>query len=138
VGKGKTWEEAFAEVAKGMFAYMCDIEKVGSENKTKLEVQADDLDALLVEFLNELLFLKDKEETMYGSFEIKIDGDMLTCVATGSPFSDSLGLKTEVKAATYAGLKHWDQDGEKCVQCILDVTNGLQSYRKGEACLGTT
>ncbi len=121
VGKGGTWEEAFAEAAKGMFAYMCDIGKVGNENRTKLEVQANDLDALLVEFLNELLFLKDKEETMYGSFEVKIDGDMLTCVATGSKFSEALGLKTEVKAATYAGLKHWEDGETKCIQCILDV-----------------
>ncbi len=121
MGKGATWEEAFAEAAKGMFAYMCDIEKVGTENKTKLEVQADDIDALLVEFLNELLFLKDKEETMYGAFEVRINGDQLTCVTTGSPFSNELGLKTEVKAATYAGLKHWEDGKTKCIQCILDV-----------------
>jgi len=121
IGKGTSWNEAFAEAAKAMFSVMCDLSKVKPEDKTLVEVEAEDQDALLVEFLNELLYLKDSEELMYSRFDVEIKGNELKCIAWGSPMTTKQGLKTEVKAATYAGLKHWTEKGEKCVQCIVDV-----------------
>lgn len=121
IGKGASWSEAFAEAAKAMFSVMCDLKKVKGEDKTLVEVEAEDQDALLVEFLNELLYLKDSEEMMYSKFDVEIKGKELKCIAWGSPMNAKLGLKTEVKAATYAGLKHWTEKGEKRVQCIVDV-----------------
>jgi len=122
VGSGETWEDAFAEGALAMLGVMAEVETVEAKEEVGIQVSANDRDALFVEFLNEILFLRDAEDLFLSKFEIRIDGNQLAGKGWGEKLDQKKhGVKIEVKAATYSGLKTWEENGQKFVQCVLDV-----------------
>jgi SHS2 domain-containing protein len=126
-GYGDSMDEAFENGAKALFEIMCDSSKVEPRFEIEVSVSADDLEALFVEWLNELLSLKDIEGLMFSKFKVSIRGSGTgTYFLQGTAFGDAIdrekhGLKLEVKAATYAGLDSGEKHGKKFVQCIVDV-----------------
>ena len=122
MASGKTWEEAFSEGAIGMLSLMADVEKVEPKEEVVMEASADDVAALFVEFLNEILFIRDSEEMFLSKFDITIKGGSLAGRAWGEKIDQKKhGVKIEVKAATYSALKAWEGGGKKFVQCVVDV-----------------
>ena len=119
---GATWEEAFEDGAIGMLSVMADEKTVEAKDEMIIEVSANDMAALFVEFLNELLYIRDAEEMFVSKFEIKIKENVLIGKICGEKINqEKHRVKIEVKAATYSGLKVWEKDGKKFVQCVLDV-----------------
>ncbi|MER3398777.1 MAG: hypothetical protein C4316_09685 [Chloroflexota bacterium] len=125
---GRDLAEAFAEAARGMFAVMYETGPVGETLVREVEVSAPDPEALLVEWLNSLLYLATVDHAVFGRFEVNIEPPKdgaewrLRATAYGEPVDParhSFGL--EVKAATYHGLKVQSLDGRAEVQVILDV-----------------
>jgi len=125
-GIGDSKEEAFGECAKAMFSVMADLEKVEAKECREVKAEANDLEALLVEFLNELLYLKDVNEELYSRFEVKIkeveDKMTLEGNACGEGIdAEKHGVRTEVKAASYHQLKVEEKEGNWVAQCVVDV-----------------
>jgi len=124
-GYGDTIEEAFENGAKAMFSIMVDLKKVNSQKNVKIKCEAPDIEALFVEWLNELLTKKDIEEMSFSRFKVKINkNDLYTLKGTGSGerFDQKKHkAKIEVKAATYSGLKIGKKDEKIFIQCIVDV-----------------
>ena len=85
--KGKSLEEAFKEGAKGLYNIMVDIDKVDKKEKLEFEISAEDLEELLYNFLNELLFYTDVDNLVFSDFDIKIEREdnsyRLRCTAYG-------------------------------------------------------
>jgi len=125
-GFGDTVEEAFENAAKALFEIMCDTSKVKQSHQVPIKVSAKDMEPLFIEWLNELLAVKDVEEMMFSGFSVKIrkgkEGFSLEGKALGEGIDQAKhSLKLEAKAATYAGLKSGERDGKKFFQCIVDV-----------------
>jgi len=121
---GKTREQAFEEGAVAMFNVMVDVKKVEPKKKIEISVGADSLDSLFVEWLNALLAQKDIKEMFFSEFKVEIkEGDnfQLKGEALGDEFKESQNFKTEVKAATYSGLKYKRVFNEHHLQCVLDI-----------------
>jgi len=121
---GKTREQAFEEGAAAMFNVMVDVKKVEPRKKVEISAAADTLDSLFVEWLNALLAQKDINEMAFSKFKVEIkDGKnfQLSGEAWGDEFKESQNFKTEVKAATYSGLKYKEVFGEYHLQCVLDI-----------------
>ncbi len=121
---GKTREQAFEEGAVAMFNVMVDVEKVEPKKKIEISVGAETLDSLFVEWLNALLAQKDIKEMVFSKFKVEIkEGGIfqLSGEAWGDEFKIEQNFKTEVKAATYSGLKYKQVFGEHHLQCILDI-----------------
>jgi len=119
---GKTWEEAFSEGAAAMLSIMAEPSKVAAKEEIRIQVNAGDKAALFVEFLNEILFIRDAKGLLLKKFDVTIKGNALAGKAFGEKLDQKKhGTKIEVKAATYAGLKAWEEKGVKHVQCVLDV-----------------
>ena len=118
-------EEAFEEGAKAMFNTMVDIARVEPKRKMEVRASADSVDSLFVEFLNSLLSKADREGMMFSRFRVKIEKGKaykLTAFAWGEALdAEKHRAKTEVKAATYSGLKCWKDTGGHHVQCVLDL-----------------
>lgn len=125
-GIGKTIEEAFCEAAKAMFSVMVELQDVRAVGEVKLKMKAESLEELFVSWLNELLSAAALEKSLFADFSAKIkeiDGRFLL---EGSAFGEAIDgkrhrLKTEVKGATYSGLKITEKKGNCTVQCVLDV-----------------
>jgi len=124
-GYGNTIEEAFENGAKAMFSIMIDLETVESEKNGEIKCEAPDIEALFVEWLNELLTKKDIEEMSFSRFKVKIYKDdiyKLEGTASGEKFDQKKHkAKLEVKGATYSGLKIGKKDEKIFIQCIVDV-----------------
>jgi len=120
-----TLEEAFEEGARAMFNTMVDITKVESRKKVEILASADSVESLFVDFLNKLLTKADTEGMVFSRFRVMITHKKtytLTAYAWGEPLDQMRhDIKTEVKAATYSGLKCWNDTGGHHVQCVLDV-----------------
>ena len=124
-GIGKTIEEAFSEGAEGMYEVMVDTEKIESKKEKTFKVQSDSIEGLYVEFLNELLSITGIGGLVFSKFVVKIKKNEeydLSCKAYGENLDQKKhNIKTEVKAATYSGLKYWTKEGKHFIQCIVDV-----------------
>lgn len=121
IGKGKTIEEAFEQAAQAMFNIMVDIKKVKPKEKIIIKADAEQLEQLFIEFLNELLAQKDIKEMVFSKFKVKINKLKVIAEAYGEKLQDKHNLKTEVKAATYSALKVEKDKNNYVVRCIVDV-----------------
>ncbi len=125
-GVGKSKEEAFAECAKAMFSVMADLKKIGSEEKFDVEIETNDLESLLVDFLNHLLYLRDVNEMLFSRFDLYITNDGGGWKLRGRAFGEKInkekhGIKSDVKAASYHQLKVVEKNGKWLAQCVVDV-----------------
>ena len=122
VAHGNDLREAFANTACGMFSLIAELEGVGEELSRKIDVRAPDREALLVAWLNELLYIFDVDHIIFSRFEITgLSRTRLQAEAYGDKIDTSRHrLKTEVKAATYHALKVEKENGFR-VQVILDL-----------------
>ncbi len=123
---GKSLEEVFKEGAKGLYNIMVDIDKVDKKEKIEFEVTGEDLEELLYNFLNELLFYTDVEGIVFNDFDIKIERDdsgyRLKCTAYGEKIDkEKHNIKEEVKAVTYHKMEVKKENGEWKVRYIVDL-----------------
>ena len=125
-GFGATLEEAFVEAAKAMTDVIVDVKSVGKDKKELIQANANDEAALLVAFLNQILFIKDTKKLIFSDFVVHIakQGEkfQLRAKAAGTTLDPKKhNFKVDVKAATYSELKVAKQGPKWIAQCIVDV-----------------
>ncbi|MEM4598837.1 MAG: archease [Candidatus Diapherotrites archaeon] len=125
-GIGKTIEEAFCEAAKAMFSVMVDLEDVKAVGEIKVKIEAESLEELFISWLNGLLSEAALEKALFNEFRVKIKKKRGGFILEGSALGEEIdskkhNLKTEVKGATYSGLKITNKKGLCIAQCVLDV-----------------
>ncbi len=121
VAYGRTLAEAFANAAYGLFSIIAELKTVKETESRQLELSEEDLEALLFEWLNRLIYFFDVEMLLFKRFEVRdFDGHGLKATCYGEKYDPSRHqIKTGVKSATYHMLK---VDREKNqVQVIFDV-----------------
>jgi SHS2 domain-containing protein len=104
---GKDLPEAFASAAYGMFSIIAELDSVKEVASRRVEVTADDIESLLFEWLNSLLYYFDIEMLLFSRFDIIEFGDTrLVADCRGEKYDASRHrLKTGVKSATYHMLE---------------------------------
>jgi len=108
---GTDTRELFNNAASGMFSLMVDLNTVEENIEREVELSAEDEDedeeTLLVEWLNELIYIFDVEHVLFKRFEIDIlSEDHLKAKCFGEKLeAERHNLKREIKAATYHMLK---------------------------------
>ena len=122
IAYGGNMNEAFANVAKGMFSLMTELEDVEEIEHRDTELTASDQESLLVEWLNELIYLFDVENILFKRFDItQLSNTHLKARSYGHKVDSSKHkLKMGVKAATYHMLKI-DKDNGNRVQVLFDI-----------------
>jgi SHS2 domain-containing protein len=113
----------FAEAGRGFFSLIVvELESVECRIEQRLEIEGSDLEFLLVDWLNELLFLYESQRLLLRRFEVAVGPEGLRATVSGEPFDESRHqLDHEVKAVTYHGLKV-QQAGEGWnAEVILDI-----------------
>jgi SHS2 domain-containing protein len=118
---GKTLAGAFANAAYGMFSVIAELKNVRETESRRVEATADDVESLLFEWLNGLLYYFDVEMLIFRRFDIKEFGDTrLAADCWGEKYDASRHrIKTGVKSATYH-LLEVDRQKHR-VQIILDI-----------------
>ena len=121
VAYGRTLSEAFANAAYGLFSIIADLENVKEAESRQIELREDDLESLLFEWLNSLIYLFDVEMLLFKRFDIiALDGQQLKAICHGEKYNPSRHqLKTGVKSATYHMLQV--DEKKKRVRVIFDI-----------------
>ncbi|MBI4236153.1 MAG: archease [Chloroflexi bacterium] len=120
---GRDAAEAFAQAAKGFAAVTLQAPGAVEERETRrVEVTAPDEEALLVAWVNELVFLQDAEGFLAGRALVQeITPTRLKALLYGEPFDpERHRMATQVKAATYHQVKV-EHDGGCRLRVILDI-----------------
>jgi SHS2 domain-containing protein len=120
---GKTLEEAFSNAALAMFEVQTDIEKVKPSISKNIEIESENKESLLFDWLSELIYLRDIENMFFSKFEIKIEkNDKFKLF--GKIYGEKIGeheLRTEVKGVSYQLMKIEEKPEGVKVRVILDV-----------------
>lgn len=122
IAYGNSMSQAFANAAKGLFSLITELDEVEELVYRDIELTAPDQESLLVEWLNELIYLFDVENMLFKGFDItQLDQTRLKARSYGQKVDFSKHkLKTGVKAATYHMLKIERTNGSR-VQVLFDI-----------------
>lgn len=104
---GETLGELFANAARALYGVITDRRKIKIAGYQKIAVEAPDREALLVEWLNQLLYLFDTEGFIGRDIQVEeITPYGLKALVGGEPFDpERHEFKTGIKAATYHHLE---------------------------------
>ncbi len=117
---GKDLDECFSNAAYALFDQMVDASRIDLETQVSFEVEGHDLESLLYNFLSEFLYIHDAKQLVLREFDVKIQGDRLSCRARGERLSHKKhGQRHEVKAITYHMLSV--DPKEPSVTVIFDI-----------------
>ena len=122
-GVGPTKEAAFEQAALALTAVITDPGRLRSHEKVVVRCDAPDDETLLVDWLNELIFLTATRRLLFGRFAVRIEGTHLEAEAWGEPIDVARHRPAaEPKGATYTAARAGcDEHGEWTVQCVVDV-----------------
>jgi SHS2 domain-containing protein len=122
-GFGATAAEAFAGAAIALTAVITDPASVRQTRKVHLVCDAPDIEMLLSDFLNSLLFEMSTRKMLFSKFNVNIDGTELAADCYGELVDlERHKPAVEVKAATFSELKVKQQQDETWLaQCVVDV-----------------
>jgi SHS2 domain-containing protein len=123
IAYGSDIKQLFSNAALALFSLITEPESVEERLQRDLEIISQDKDSLLIEWLNELIYLFDSEHILFNRFKIETLGDnQLRATCYGEKFNPSTHrIKIGVKAATYHMLKvDEDSQGYKA-QVIFDI-----------------
>ena len=109
----------FAEAGRALAEVMSGLAPHADGGYERVSVQAPDRDALLVAWLDELVFLAERDKKVFGDLRIeRLTAHELVASVRGEATSE---LKTHVKAATFHGLKIVDDPEGVTATVILDI-----------------
>lgn len=118
--QGKDLGERFGNAAYAMFDQITDLSKVEPKGELRVVMSGDTREQLLVDFLQELLYVHDTEDLVFSEFEIKTDGKTLEAVVRGEKFDEKKHTKRSVvKGVTYHRLEFDDLKGRLTI--LFDV-----------------
>jgi len=122
IAYGADMNGAFANAAKALFSLITELDDVEEVVHRDIELTAPDQESLLVEWLNELIYLFDAENMLFKRFDItQLSQTHLKARSYGHEVDSSKHkLKMGVKAATYHMLKIEKSNGSK-VQVLFDI-----------------
>lgn len=122
---GESLEEAFSEAVKG-FAEIVGTDPEAGETRHKVEVKSENQEALLFDFLDELVFLQDSKSIAVchaEDLEIKEIGDEYKLTATIWTDTITKGMKLlDIKAPTYNEMEvDYEKGTGWVVEAVLDI-----------------
>lgn len=122
-GHGPSKEAAFEEAARALTAVVADVDAVRPNSQVMLDCRGADDGALLVAWLNAVVYAMATRRMLFSRFEVRFEGDRLY----GSAWGESIDRErhqpaVEVKGATYTALAvERGAGGDWTARCVVDV-----------------
>jgi SHS2 domain-containing protein len=113
----------FREAAEGLFSVIvAEIPRRGTARSIEVRLEAERADFLLVDWLNELLYVFETKRLLLGAFDVELRGTCLRATALGRELDEERDrLLREVKAVTYHGLRVEERPDGWLAEVILDI-----------------
>ena len=122
---GSSLEEAFANAALATASLMWDWQKIGRKMEYPVEVEGRDLKQLLVNFLEEILYLFESKMFLLAAvdkmnIERKSDRFLLKAIFKGDKYRDKYKIHGDVKAITYNEMEILNNE-HFTLQVVVDI-----------------
>jgi SHS2 domain-containing protein len=116
-------DSLFAEAGRGLFSLMvANLDVVRLVEEVSLGVVGDELDYLLFDWLNELLYIFETRRLLLVEFNVRASESSVQATARGEPFDPARHQSEhEVKAITYHELKVVKENGDWLAEVIVDI-----------------
>lgn len=120
---GRSLEELYQNAAIAYFDLICDRSQVSAREELSIQVEGEDYEHLLKNFLEKLLLLSQIQQFLLCQFQVlKLTPTLLEVLARGEKIDwQKHTLYTEVKAITYHMLKIWKEGGLYHARVIWDL-----------------
>lgn len=123
---GRNLEELFENMAYGLFNQIAEIATLRPEHQETIKLETTNKEELLIDWLNELLYLFYAKKYLFCRFKVKkiTNEQRLEADAEGTSLdkkSVKNSLKLEVKSATYHNLKISKERERYTAEVIFDV-----------------
>ena len=126
ISYGKTLNEVFANSAEAFFTAVLALNSVEIRKSKKIKLSARDLETLMHDWLNELLFLFEVEFLVFREFKVEIEKLNENYELYAECSGEELDLKrhtidAEIKAVTYHNLSVEERNGLWEARVLCDV-----------------
>jgi riboflavin kinase/FMN adenylyltransferase len=120
--RGRDLAELFTNAAYGMWSLITpDLDAVKPTAEHSVEIEALDLEVLLVDWLSELLYLHETENEVYSEFEIhEISPTRLRATVRGGP-TEGHSIRKHIKAVTFNDLSIEQTDEGYEATVVFDI-----------------
>jgi SHS2 domain-containing protein len=121
--RAESLRQLFERAAWGMFSVLTNVAEIRLEEETRIQVEANDLPALMLAWLSELNYRHVTEHRLFGKFEVSVISDqMVIAEVSGETINlDRHTIFTEIKAVTFHGLRLEKSDNGWEAQIIFDL-----------------
>lgn len=121
--RGSTLEEMFEQAAAALVSIAMETGGIESRETYSIDARGEDRHALLVNFLNEVLWLHDGRRIAMARFRVlSLSDESIEAEALGEPFDPACHTaKVIVKAVTYHQLRISKDDGGWWCEVYLDI-----------------
>ncbi len=122
-GLGETPAQAFEQAALALTAVITDLAIVAPKEMIRICCVAPDVELLLVDWLNALIYEMATRNMLFSRFELHLEDNRLAAKVWGEALEVTRHHPAvEIKGATYTALKVAQQpDGGWLAQCVVDV-----------------
>ena len=122
-GIGVTLAESFEQAACALMAVITEPGLVQPSQQHEIVCEAPDVEMLLVDWLNALVYEIAVQHLLFSRFEVQTDGKQLKATVWGESIDlDRHQPAVEIKGATLTELKvAQDNQGRWIAQCVVDV-----------------
>ena len=120
---GPTLSHAFRQCALGVFQLIAELSDVTPRETRELRAAGDNREALLVNWINELLYLHDIEGFLVRNITFPVfEEGLIHSIVHGESLDPNRHRPgTIVKAATFHGIQIHEVSGQWEIRLILDV-----------------
>lgn len=121
-GFGPTVAQAFEQAALALTAIVTDA-KIAEQSVVKVRCEAPDIEQLLVEWLNAIIYEMAVRDMVFGRFQVALNGTRLEATMWGESIDQEKHTPAcEPKGATYTMLRvAQDEGGTWSAGCVVDV-----------------
>lgn len=118
----KTIKDIFKNAAEGMFSLLSSSVNKNKAIKKEFSVKGYDPENILVNWLNELLYLAYSEKALFHSYKIiSLGKNSLTALVNGFKMYKDVSFPYEIKSVTYHNIKIKKTKTGYRTQVIFDI-----------------
>lgn len=122
---GKNEEDIFHNILEAFTNIITEVEKIKPVKEISLKITGEDLDELIFNFIEQLIYLKDTKQMLFsaGSFQVMFtkNGYTLFVGLKGQKITKNLPIKIDIKALTYHKFKVEKKDHEYKITLVFDI-----------------
>jgi SHS2 domain-containing protein len=120
---GNSLEEIFIGSAKAMMEVITDVERVSPSKEVSITAHAENYEELLVNWLQEILYIHEVKKMVFKDFEIKIENGTR---AVGKAYGEKIAVGRHefysiIKAVTHHNLKIISSKDKYRVDIVFDI-----------------